>query len=111
MDEGCLQFIPEKKLLTRQEKEFLKTLVSRSLIKSWSTDMVEKATLINADTVDAMFKDKLYGWANFNKRYGESFYSFSGPFFFRNNTRCLFYSDYSRGWRCDSGAACLVQKK
>ncbi len=110
--ENCLNLLfQDSSLFTPTEQELIRIQIGNPALKKWNADLVDHADFISRDTLNAIFKDGNRSWTYFHKRYGSSFHSFSAPIFLRNNTLCLFYSDYACGGLCGAGHTILYKKE
>ena len=98
-------------LFTKAEQDIIKSQISKPLIKKWNEKLVEKVKIISRDTLDVIFKDRNKSWQYFHKHFGKRFYSFCAPIFLRNNTLCIFYSEYGCGGLCGAGQIQLYKKE
>lgn len=104
------QSITDSTFYTKEELSFIEKSMKASSIK-WSSGLFGSAKIMSRDSIDAIFKDKSKGWYYFYKHIGKGVYSFSLPIFLRNDTYCLFYSDYSCGYTCGEGHFKLYKKE
>lgn len=99
-------FIPSNKERNKINKALRKLSGFR-----WSKKYFHNMKIIGRDSLDFIFKDrKNLGWNYFHKEYGEGYYSFSKPIFFRKNTISIFYSSYNCGGLCGGGQLDLYRK-
>lgn len=108
---GCLeQFMNDADFFTKDEIAFIQKTIKTSSFK-WNTELFGGLKMVSSDTVQMIFKDNAKGWRYFYKHFGNGFYTFSKPIFLRNDTYCLFYSDYSCGYTCGEGHLNLYKKE
>ena len=108
---GCLpQLINDTINFTPGEIKVIEQRIKSPIIKQWTASILSNIHIISADTISAIFKTGNKGWEYFHEHFGGAINSFSEPIFFRNNTYCLFYSDYSCGFLCAEGHAVLYRK-
>jgi hypothetical protein len=112
MDRDCIDplFI-DTTIVGKEDHETIVAQLSYPLIKKWDKKLINDIKIISQDTTTAIFRDTNKGWNYFHKHYGEGYYSFSVPVFFKNYNFCLFYSRYYCGGLCSSGQAILFQKE
>lgn len=82
-----------------------------SRITEWGADQFAALKLIHADTVSSIFQDGKKWWGYYYRKFGKGFSTFSVPYFLRNDTYCLFYSDYHCGGECGEGRLILYKKE
>ena len=98
-------------LFTKAEQEIIKTQINKPLLKKWNERLVAKLKIISRDTLDVIFKDRNKSWQYFYKHFGRRFHSFCAPIFLRNNTLCIFYSEYGCGSLCAAGQIQFYNKE
>ncbi len=99
-------------VLSKQEKVYIFKCLQEQKTKAWPDNLFPKSRLILYDTITAIFKDRRRGWPYFNNHFARSgFHSFTQPIFLRNNSLCIFYSDYSCGGLCGSGEFAVYRKQ
>ncbi len=103
------QLLSDTSFFTKSELSLIKEKQFPTISK-WTVKMFSNIRIISNDTINNIFKDRSKWWTYFYKNYGRSFKTFSVPFFFRNDTYCLFYSDNSCGGLCGEGRLILYQK-
>ncbi|SKA14755.1 hypothetical protein [Sediminibacterium ginsengisoli] len=107
----CLENLMEDTAgFSAAERRQIRKQVSHPGITAWTGDMFPQARILNADTIKAAFMERDKSWPYFHKQYGKSYYQVSVPIFLRNNTLCLFYTDYNCGPLCGQGAWVLYKK-
>ncbi len=77
----------------------------------WNQFEIPNIKSIPQDTVTAIFKDRLYGWNNFSKKYGNNLYTFGIPIFFRGNQYCAFYYEKLCGYLCGETQFAIYRKE
>jgi hypothetical protein len=107
----CIEeLLADTGLYTKEELSFIKGKKFPSISK-WAEELFRNVKLVSNDTIEAIFKDRSKGWAYYYKHFGHGFSTFSVPIFLRNDSYCLFYSDYHCGGLCGRGTLTLYRKE
>jgi len=106
---NCLdEVLSDTSTFSKEEIQSLKTERFHT-IQRWTSESFPNIKLVNADTVESIFRDNAKGWDYFYKTIGREFHSFSYPIFIRNFKYCLFYNDNHCGWLCGNGRLTLYK--
>jgi hypothetical protein len=106
---NCMtRLLSDSNVFSKMEIHFIQQQAKKPLIGKWDSTLLA-GRFATRKMVDSVFKKD--GWQSFYKTYGWSLNSFSAPVFLRNYTLCLFYSGYSCGELCGSGALNLYKKE
>ncbi|MDQ7949450.1 MAG: hypothetical protein AAGB30_02095 [Pedobacter sp.] len=105
--------IKDEAFFTPADRKEIEAALIQSTIIDWEKVLLKQKKYISQAKVDTIFskKDPFGGWNYVYKHVGKKIATVSVPVFFRNNTFCLFYADYSCGWLCGYGELNLFQKK
>lgn len=105
----CLtQLLADSLTFSNAELDFIRQK-KYPTITGWNRAFFSAITLVSSHAIDSIFKKKSGGWNSFYKNFGGGFSRFSMPIFLRNDTYCIFYSDYSCGWLCGNGQLVLYK--
>lgn len=108
----CLpQLADDTMNFTPAEIKLIEQRLKSPIIKKWTPSLLSNIHIVSADTIRSIFKTPGKGWDYFHERFGGAINSFSEPIFFRNNSYCLFYSDYACGSLCGQGYVMLYRKE
>jgi hypothetical protein len=107
---NCLQAVlADNKTLTPAELKAIEVAATYKAAR-WSATEFANTTLLEADTINAIFENRYKGWTHFREHIGRDFYEFSFPIFIRNGTYCLFYTAMYCGELCAEGNLILYKK-
>jgi len=104
------EFLLDTNFLSKDERNLFKDKQYPHIFQ-WTKELFTNAKLINGDTINAIFVNRLKRWEYFYTHIGNAFHTFSVPVFLRNDTYCLFYSDISCGNLCGEGKLILYKKE
>jgi hypothetical protein len=106
------RFIPvDSIVLTAQEDD---TVLTAFLIQEndfWLNPYFPNSKFISRDTIFNILKDSHKSWDYFSARYGSGYHVFKKPVFLRNNTVCIYYSEYHCGFLCGRGSIKIFIKE
>ena len=102
---------PDTIVLSNEEISYIKGELNKAAKYKWPDGLLKGSKVIPQDTIESDFKDRTRGWSYYYKRGINKIYAFSKPIFFRNNTLCLFYTEYGCGYLCAEGNAAIYRKK
>ena len=90
--EGAHDFI-----ITKDERRYINQELDAMQSFAWPVGLLDSSKMITAKKLRKVIGKNPKNWGYVHKHYGDSFYYFSKPIFFRNNTLAIFY----RGSYCD----------
>ena len=109
---GYIEKIQDSLILTKKERTHIITLLSVSKLNINYGNVLLGSTLIERNIIDTYLRDRVDGWQELFEKYKcRGFYSFSTPILLRNNSICIFYSDYSCPSTCGEGALTIYKKE
>ena len=98
-----------KIILTKNEKDSIKTKLSTLKSFDWGYNLMPKSIFLSPDSLRQILDVKSKGWDYFKRHYRKGLYSFSKPIFIRNQSICFFYLDYTDGNFNDDGLGIWVK--
>jgi hypothetical protein len=104
--------VTDSLIFSKQEKKMIIEMLKEQRDVSFQNELsIPNSKAISEDTLKNIFKNSIdKGWDYFHKNYGNRYYSFSIPVFFRNNTLCAFYYSYTCGGLCGTGIFSIYRK-
>ncbi len=96
-------------ILSSHEIAFIISGFEKDNKRKWDKDLLPEARQINADTIRAVFEDRIWGWQKMHNKGVSSIYTFGPPVFIRGGKYCIFYSDNTCGYRCGSGKLAIYR--
>ncbi|MNK69660.1 hypothetical protein D3C87_890530 [compost metagenome] len=97
-------------ILTKVEKERIYNEIGKLNQRFVDKDLLKKSCFLPKEKLDLILKDQVGGWADFYKKYGKGYYSFSKPIFIRDNSICIFFFNYTCGVLCAKGELTVYKK-
>jgi len=91
-------------ILSNPEIDYVSANIKTNNDKLWAKNIMPNATYISRKKINTIFGDKSKGWDYFEKKYEDTFYSFSKPIFLRNNSICFIYIGVGCGSLCGSAS-------
>ncbi|NCI45726.1 hypothetical protein [Sediminibacterium soli] len=109
--DGCLkEVLADTNFYTKEELSYLRDRQYPSLQK-WPEKLIPNTRVLRSDSIQAVFERGGKDWMYFYNRIGSGVHGFSMPVFLRNDTYCLFYSEYNCGMLCGEGDLTLYKKE
>ncbi|PJJ84111.1 hypothetical protein [Mucilaginibacter auburnensis] len=106
-----LPIIRDTIILSEQEITHILSQFEKESKRKWNEDLIPGARQINTDTINAVFKDRIWGWEKMHNKGVPSIHTFGPPVFIRDDKYCIFYSDNTCGYRCGSGKLAIYKKE
>ncbi|NMH29355.1 hypothetical protein [Flavobacterium silvaticum] len=98
------EHVNDTTMFTKEELIQIQNGLKTNRVGKWTTAYFPKARLVEGKLIERIFKKRKGDpWKEFKKAIGSGYHVYSCPIFFRNNSRCLFYSSYHCGYLCAGG--------
>jgi len=97
-------------ILTKVDKEHIYNELRKLNQRFVDKGLLRKSCFLPKEKLDLILKDPFSGWADFYKKYGKGYYSFSKPIFIRDNSICIFFFNFDCGVLCAKGELSVYKK-